>query len=296
MRRVSTFAEVRELNHGSVGLVPTMGFLHEGHLSLIAAADKEHDHVVVSVFVNPLQFGDARDLDTYPRDIERDAELAGTAGGDVLFVPSLGHMYPEGAATTVDVGSVGDAMEGVHRPGHFSGVATVVAKLFAGVQPDAAYFGQKDAQQLAVVSSIATDLAFPVDVRACPVVREHDGLALSSRNVRVGADDRLAALSLFRGLSTGADAFEAGERSVDAVVAAVLAETHRAGGVDVEYVSVADARSARVADGFEGKQFLAIAAQVGGVRLIDNVSIDVPRGIVDRGTRLTSRSILYERP
>ncbi|MGI9584838.1 MAG: pantoate--beta-alanine ligase [Acidimicrobiia bacterium] len=293
MKRVATFAEVRQANRGSVGLVPTMGFLHEGHISLIEAAKKENDHVVVSVFVNPLQFGDPADLKRYPHDIDRDARIAAAAGADVLLVPSVEYMYPGESTTTVDVGKVGETMEGAHRPGHFTGVATVVAKLFAGVQPQTAYFGRKDAQQLAVVSQLAADLRFPVEVRPCPIVRESDGLALSSRNVRLGLDARSSAAALFAGLEAGADLFETGERSTAVVIDVVRTVASSGRGVDIEYVALADSVTAIGAAEFVGEQFLAIAATVGSVRLIDNITIDASGGIVDTGIRLGSRSILY---
>jgi pantoate--beta-alanine ligase len=294
MRRVYTVQDVRTLNDGSVGFVPTMGFLHEGHISLIETAAKDHDHVVVSTFVNPLQFGNPEDLEAYPLDPERDANLADAAGADVLFAPSLAHMYPVEMSTTVDVGAMGTTMEGLHRPGHFTGVATVVAKLFAGVQPDAAYFGRKDAQQLAVVSKMAVDLQFPLEVRPCPIIREQDGLALSSRNVQLTGGARSLASSLFEGLTAGADLFERGERSVDGVIDAVHTQANRLDGVEIEYVALADTRTASLASQFTGEQFLAIAGSVAGVRLIDNITIDAASGIVDRGIRLDSESVLYE--
>lgn len=294
MKRVDTLQAVRNLNHGSVGFVPTMGYLHEGHMSLIETAAKDHDHVVVSAFVNPLQFESSEDLEAYPFDPERDANLAEAAGADVLVVPSLAHIYPGAASTTVDVGDMGTTMEGKHRPGHFTGVATVVAKLFAGVQPDAAYFGRKDAQQVAVVSKMAADLQFPLEVRPCPIIREQDGLALSSRNLRLTGGARSVASSLFEGLAAGADLFEGGERSVDVVIDAVHTQANRGDGVAIEYVALADTRSASLATHFTGEQFLAIAGSVADVRLIDSITIDVVSGIVDRGIRLDTESILYE--
>jgi pantoate--beta-alanine ligase len=293
MRNVETFGQVRELVAGSVGLVPTMGFFHEGHLSLIAAARKGTESVVVSVFVNPLQFGDSGDLAAYPRDVERDAALARAAGADVLFVPDVDTMYPEGARTVVTVEGVSGSMEGTHRPGHFAGVATVVAKLFAGIQPDVAYFGRKDAQQLAVIRTMAADLSFPVDIKVCPTVREQDGLALSSRNMRLATGDRAIALDLHRALFAVGDAFEAGERSVGALLGIARATIDVGAGVDIDYIEAADASDASVIDRIELPAFVAIAARVGDVRLIDNILLDPTTERADRGTYIDNPSILY---
>ena len=301
MKVVTTFADARAesqsrgKSRSRVGLVPTMGYLHEGHLSLVERAASDSDCTIVSVFVNPLQFGDPNDLTTYPRDLERDVDLAADAGADIVFAPSVEEMYPPGSSTVVDVPGVSDAMEGVHRPGHFRGVATVVGKLFAGLRPDHAYFGRKDAQQLAVIETMARDLAFPVAVIGGPIVREHDGLALSSRNVRLTDDQRPAALTLSSGLFAAADRYEAGERSTAALIAAV-AEHTTVPGVSLEYATVADATSAEPMQAFDGLQFLAVAARVGDVRLIDNITIDNDRATIDRGTRLDHPSILYGGP
>jgi pantoate--beta-alanine ligase len=290
---LTTFEEVRGQRGGSVGLVPTMGYLHEGHLSLIEAAAARCDTVVVSVFVNPLQFGDAGDLDSYPADLERDVELATGAGADVIFAPTIDEMYPEGPAVRVTVSDVGDAMEGSFRPGHFDGVATVVAKLFAGVQPGVAFFGLKDAQQFALVSTMARAMAMPVQVVGCPIVRESDGLALSSRNTRLSDDGRAVAANLFGALSCAADLFVAGERRAEVLKHA--AGTLLAGipSVDLEYIEVADASTAEIVDDVHDVSFLALAATVGGVRLIDNVTLDGRSGSVDTGERIDAQSILY---
>jgi pantoate--beta-alanine ligase len=248
VKSVRTIAELRrELGgrSGSVGLVPTMGALHAGHLSLIAAARAECDIVVVSVFVNPAQFDDGADLDAYPRDEERDAELAQDAGADVLFAPSPDEIYPPGFQTWVDVEEVSRGLEGAFRPGHFRGVATVCLKLFNLVRPRYAYFGQKDAQQVAVIRRLVRDLDLEVTVRAVPTVRDADGLALSSRNARLTPPEREAALALPRALAT---------RDPAAARAALA-------GLDVDYVEIAD---------FE-PPVLAAAVRVGGTRLIDNV-------------------------
>ena len=200
MRVTKTFAETREASSGVVGLVPTMGFLHEGHMSLIAAARMTSDTVVMSLFVNPLQFDRDADLARYPRDLERDVALATHAGADIVFAPDVEEMYPDEQLTRVMVNRLSDEMEGPNRPGHFEGVATVVAKLFAGLRPRAAYFGRKDAQQLAIVKRMTADLSMPIDVVGVPIVREADGLALSSRNIFLSLGEREAALQLSGGL------------------------------------------------------------------------------------------------
>jgi pantoate--beta-alanine ligase len=293
MKVVHTFDDVRELSAGSTGFVATMGFLHEGHLSLIDEARRSHDTVVVSVFVNPLQFGETTDLESYPRDLERDVRLAEATGADLVFAPDVDYMYGGAPHTSVIVRDVSGGMEGDVRPGHFAGVATVVAKLFTGIQPQAAYFGRKDAQQLAVVSTMVRDLSFPVEVRAMPIIREVDGLALSSRNVRLGPSSRERAVTVSQGLMAGADLFEQGVGSVPDVLGAVRDQMEYHGGVDVEYVELAAVHDAKAASYFEESQFLAVAARVDGVRLIDNVTLDFETGTADRGIRLESPSILY---
>jgi pantoate--beta-alanine ligase len=230
-----------------IGLVPTMGALHAGHLALVAAARAECDTVVVSLFVNPAQFDDEADLAAYPRDLARDERVAAAAGVDLLFAPSERELYPPGFATWVVPGGIADGLEGAHRPGHFRGVATVCLKLFNLVRPDVAYFGRKDAQQLAVVKQMVRDLNAGVEIRAVPTVRDADGLALSSRNARLAPEERRRALAIPRALAT---------RDPDRA-RAVLA----AAGIEPDYVAVADL------DG----ETLAIAARVGRTRLIDNV-------------------------
>lgn len=294
MITLRTFAQVRAAVSGSVALVPTMGFLHEGHMSLITAGSRVADTTVVSLFVNPTQFGDARDLKAYPRNEQRDAALAQQAGADILFAPSVEEVYPEGEHVTVHVDGVSDAMEGRFRQGHFEGVATVVAKLFAGTGPDHAMFGRKDAQQLAVVQTMANGLRFPVQIHAVPTVREQDGLALSSRNVRLPPEVRGDAVLLSQALFAAADAIEAGIDDVPRLRTIAQSVVDGAPGVDLEYIEVADAASATPVHAINGDSFLAIAANVGGVRLIDNVAIEAETMTVDRGTVLDHPSILYE--
>ena len=291
MRIVGTFDDARADRTGVVGFVPTMGYLHEGHLALIEAARQGSDTVVVSLFVNPLQFDQASDLARYPRDLDRDAALAESAGADILFAPDVTEMYPTEPLTRVSVGAVTEIMEGRHRPGHFEGVATVVAKLFAGVLPDRAWFGRKDAQQLVVITRMAADLSFPVEVIGHPIVRETDGLALSSRNVFLSDEDRAVALSLSSGLFLAADAAADGERSSDVLTSAV-AGTITDAGAEVDYVELASVAEMAPMDILDRPAVLAVAARVGTTRLIDNVWLD-PDGTADLGARLDRRSALY---
>jgi len=241
-----------------VGLVPTMGAWHDGHLALIRAARREGCITVASIFVNPAQFNDPADLAAYPRDEERDARMAADEGADVLFVPAVEEMYPQGFATWVDIAGAAQGLEGDLRPGHFRGVATVCLKLFTIVEPAMSFFGQKDAQQVAVIEQLVRDLNLPLEIRIVRTVRDADGLALSSRNVRLSPDDRQRALAIPRALHAGLAAYASGD---DPIVAArrVLK------GLDVEYVSVAN---------FSGRHTLAIAARVGGTRLLDNAGLD----------------------
>lgn len=293
MKVVETFSTARQAHAGIVGLVPTLGFVHEGHTSLIERAKTECDQVTVSLFVNPLQFGPDEDFAAYPRNLERDGELIARAGADILFAPPLEEMYPEAALTRVVVRSLVEHMDGLARPGHFEGVATVVAKLLAGLQPDRSYFGRKDAQQLAIITRMATDLSIPVEVIGCPTIREIDGLALSSRNVYLADEDRSRALALSRGLMAAADLIEAGERRADAVEDRVREASPE---FDFEYVQLADRATVERMNTLTGPAFLAVAGVVGRTRLIDNVHVDVAHGVFtpDRGIRLASRSVLYD--
>jgi pantoate--beta-alanine ligase len=257
---------------GEVGLVPTMGFLHEGHVSLVERARRANAHVAVSLFVNPTQFGPREDLARYPRDLERDRALLSGAGCDLLFAPSADEMYAPGAATAVDVGPVAAPLEGLRRPGHFRGVATVVLKLLNIVQPTRAYFGEKDAQQLAVIRRLVRDLDVPAAIVGCPTVREADGLAKSSRNSYLDPDDRRAAPVLYRALSAAREAWQRGERRPGVLrdlMTATLASEPR---VRVDYVSAADPSSfEELSEPTNGPLLLSMAVQVGRARLIDNV-------------------------
>jgi pantoate--beta-alanine ligase len=274
---------------GRVGLVPTMGSLHEGHRSLVRAARSECDVVVVTIFVNPLQFGAGEDLDTYPRDLSGDMAVCEREGVDLVFAPSVAEMYPGGPPlTTVHVAGLTDDLCGASRPTHFDGVATVVTKLFSITGPCRAYFGRKDAQQLAVVTRLAADLDLPVDVVGRPIVREPDGLALSSRNAYLSPDERRAALALFRALESAASAVTAGERDAAALVDLVRGIVARDSSVVLEYVEARALPDLTRVDLLDGGVLLAIAARVGATRLIDNVTLTIDGDEVraDLGTRV----------
>jgi pantoate--beta-alanine ligase len=259
----------------TVGLVPTMGYLHQGHRSLMQAARVDTTFVVVTIFVNPLQFGPTEDLARYPRDLARDLETCTDEGVDVVFAPSVAEMYPQPPATTVHVADLTDGLCGDHRPGHFDGVTTVVAKLFSIVGPCRAYFGRKDAQQAAVVTRMAADLDLPVDVVACPLVRESDGLALSSRNAYLSPEARRAAPVLFRSLSAAADAVVAGERDPQRLRALIQEIVAGEPAVELEYVEVRDAATIAPIGSVDGPVLIALAAHLGATRLIDNVGLVV---------------------
>jgi pantoate--beta-alanine ligase len=278
MRTIRTVAEMRawlgnvRAEGRSVGLVPTMGAFHAGHHSLMRAAREEQDSVVVSLFVNPAQFNDARDLAAYPRTEANDAVEAAELGVDVLFSPPVSEIYPDGFATTVQVTGLSEVFEGAERgPGHFAGVCTVVNKLLNIVGPDVAYFGQKDAQQVAVVKRMVRDLDMTARIEVLPTVREADGLALSSRNVRLSPADRTRALGLSRALNAAAAVVAAGERDADAIRAAALAEI---GDLDPEYLAVVDPLTFAPLRTVSARTLVAIAAQVGPVRLIDNIVLE----------------------
>jgi pantoate--beta-alanine ligase len=276
---IETIAEVRaacddtRARGGTVGLVPTMGFFHEGHRSLMRAARAAHDAVVVSLFVNPTQFGPNEDLDAYPRDLDADTAVAIAEGVDVLFMPTAAEMYPVGAQTSVHVAGLTERLCGASRPGHFDGVTTVVAKLFSIVGPCTAYFGRKDAQQLAVVRRMTADLDLPVSVVGCPLIREPDGVAMSSRNSYLSSADRRRATVLIRALRSAADAVISGERDAQ-VVRELLAEvlaTEPA--VRADYAEIVDAATMEPLERIDRDAVIALAAFVGTTRLIDNIAI-----------------------
>ena len=284
LRRVATIGALRSALDparaagASVGLVPTMGALHDGHASLIRAAASANDVVVTTVFVNPLQFAPTDDLAAYPRDLERDAAIAEGAGATHLFSPTVEEMYPFGAAdvlTNISVREITQVLDGLHRPGHFDGVTTVVAKLFAIAGPCRAYFGEKDFQQLAVVRRMTVDLSFPVDVVGCPIVREPHGLAMSSRNAYLRDDQRERAGVLHRALVAGRDAVLAGEREGDVVRAQMIAVLATEPEAMVDYAAVVDSATLHDLDVLTGEVRLLIAARIGPARLIDNLGVTV---------------------
>lgn len=274
MRSAITLTDLRAARlsfSGRVGLVPTMGYLHEGHLSLVRRAREETDHVVVSIFVNPTQFGPREDLSKYPRDLDRDLSLLEPLGVNLVWIPTAEIMYPPGFQTWVEVEGITQPLEGSMRPGHFRGVTTIVAKLFNAVQPHKAYFGQKDAQQAAVIRQMTRDLNFPLEVVVCPIVREPDGLAMSSRNVYLDPEQRKAATVLSRSLKVAKEAYDNGERDAEKIrgkMKEVLASEPLA---QVQYVSCADYDTLEELETITGKALLSMAVFMGKTRLIDNI-------------------------
>lgn len=275
---ITTISELRNYLHNqrlqgkTVGLVPTMGYLHDGHLSLIRAARKENNVVVVSDFVNPTQFGPNEDFATYPRDIERDAKLATDAGADVIFHPSVEEMYPAGSSTIVEVeGNITKVLCGASRPTHFKGVTTVVSMLFNIVQPDKAYFGQKDAQQAAVLMKMINDLHMNIELITCPIVRESDGLAMSSRNTYLSVEERKQAVVLNQALKAGKDAFEKGEKEASKLVKIISNKINEMPLAEIDYVNILDFPSLAPVSKIEKEVLAAVAVKFGKTRLIDNV-------------------------
>lgn len=256
-----------------VGLVPTMGYLHAGHISLVKAAKRECASVVVSIFVNPTQFGPTEDLDAYPRDMERDLELLEKEGVDLVWAPTAGVMYPKNFQTWVNVEAVTKPLEGAMRPGHFQGVTTVVAKLFNAVQPNRAYFGQKDAQQAIVIRQMAKDLNFPIEIVICPIVREADGLAMSSRNTYLSPNERKAARVLYRALSKAQTAYQQGERQAEHLRAIMTEVINSEPLARLQYISCADPDTLEELQGQVDRALLSMAVYVGNTRLIDNLIV-----------------------
>lgn len=279
MKIVSLVSEMRALavavrrQGRRIGFVPTMGYLHEGHLSLLRRAREENDIVVASIFVNPAQFGPQEDLDRYPRDAEGDSRKCESVGVDVLFMPDTMEMYPRGPQVFVNVEGLSDILEGAVRPGHFRGVATIVAKLFNIVDPDRAYFGQKDYQQCVVIKGMVDGMDFRVEIVIQPTVREADGLAMSSRNVYLRADDRRKAAALYRALRAGEEAIRAGSRDGDDVRRTMRAVLHEEQGVSTDYLEVADPETLQPLDAIGTRAVLLVAARIGQTRLIDNMLI-----------------------
>lgn len=277
MKTVTKISEVRVLvkewkKEGlTIGLVPTMGFLHEGHQSLIERAAKENDRVIVSDFVNPTQFGEGEDLESYPRDMERDKEVCEKAGAHLIFHPSPEEMYAKDASAMVDMkGPITEELCGRTRPIHFRGVCTVVAKLFNITAPDRAYFGQKDAQQLAVIRRMARDLNFDIEIIGCPIIREEDGLAKSSRNTYLNGEERKAALVLSQAVKLGQSMAESGEKNADRIVEAMKAHIEKEPLARIDYVQAVDADSIEPISEIRGNVLVAMAVYIGKTRLIDN--------------------------
>ena len=259
----------------TVGLVPTMGYLHEGHKSLIDKAVKENDRVVVSVFVNPIQFGPTEDLASYPRDLERDAKLCEVAGANLIFHPEKEEMYFDDFSSFVEVQGVSKGLCGKSRPIHFRGVCTVVTKLFNIVKPDRAYFGQKDAQQLAVVKRMVRDLNMDIEIVGCPIIREEDGLAKSSRNTYLSAEERKAAVILSKSLKLGKEAIEKGERDSKKIIDIITNNINTEKLAKIDYVEIVDPLSIENIDKIENSALVAMAVYIGKTRLIDNFIYEV---------------------
>ena len=254
----------------TVGLVPTMGYLHEGHQSLIKKAVAENDRVVVSVFVNPIQFAPNEDLETYPRDLEADTKLCDSTGADLIFHPTPDEMYPEGFSTHIQMNNLTKELCGKTRPTHFGGVCTVVGKLFNIVQPDKAYFGQKDAQQLAIIKRMVRDLNFDIEIVGCPIIREPDGLAKSSRNTYLNADERKAALILSKSIELGKQLVAGGERDAQTIIKAMTDKINTEPLARIDYVNAVDALNIEPLETLRGEVLVAIAVYIGKTRLIDN--------------------------
>ena len=271
--KIDEYRKMRQQMACPLGFVPTMGYLHQGHLELVRRARAENQMVVVSIFVNPTQFGPQADLASYPRDPERDLALLEKEGADMVFMPSAEEMYPEGFDSWVEVGRVTERLEGAYRTGHFRGVATVVAKLFNIVQPTRAYFGQKDAQQLIVIKKMASDLNLDLEVVAVPTVRESDGLAMSSRNVRLDPNERQAALVLWKALSLARELWQESERDAECLRREMTLLIDAEPLASIDYVSVADPDTLEEFSRIEGAALVSMAVMIGKTRLIDNIML-----------------------
>lgn len=270
--------EVREITGGwrkqglTTGFVPTMGYLHAGHASLIKKAAKENDRVVVSIFVNPIQFGPNEDFEKYPRDMDRDAKICEEEGADLVFAPEPNEMYPSRTLAHVDVEALGDGLCGARRPGHFKGVCTVIAKMFNIITPDRAYFGEKDAQQLIVIKRMTQDLNFKTEIVPCPIVREDDGLAMSSRNSYLSGEERAAATVISRSLRHAADMMHSGERDAGKISGTIAGQISREPLARIDYIEVVDAETLKAVSHIGGPVLVAAAVYIGKTRLIDNFS------------------------
>jgi len=277
MQVIKTVSEIRNLRRqlaAPVGFVPTMGYFHEGHLSLVRQARKENHSVVVSIFVNPAQFGRGEDFEDYPRDLNRDLELLEREKVDIVFVPSEEEMYPSGFSSWVDVKKVTERLEGVSRPGHFRGVATICAKLFNIIQPTRAYFGQKDAQQVVVIKKMVSDLNMNLEIIVVPTVRESDGLAMSSRNIYLNAEERQAAIVLFKALSLARELWQNGEKDADKIRHQMTSLIQKEALARIDYVSIADANTLEELDVIDRPALASLAIKIGKTRLIDNMLLE----------------------
>ncbi len=271
---IADYKKTRYKAEGSVGCVPTMGYLHEGHLALARRAKAENRHVVTTIFVNPTQFGPQEDLSRYPRDPERDIALLESEGVDWLFMPSSAEeIYPPGFDTWVDMGGVTERLEGSVRPGHFKGVATVVAKLFNIIEPHKAYFGQKDAQQVVVIKKLVKDLNFPLEVIVCPTVREHDGLAMSSRNVYLKPEERKSALALWKSLDLAQKLHSKGIRDAERIRSEMRSLIESEPPANIDYVSISHPETLQELEQIDGPALVSLAVRIGATRLIDNIII-----------------------
>lgn len=274
IEEMKRFAKERKAKGLSIGLVPTMGALHEGHLTLMRQAKRQCDVVVASIFVNPAQFGPNEDYDTYPRNMERDSDRAGSAGINAIFHPRVSEMYPAGYSSFVDVGGIANHLCGLSRPGHFRGVATVVTKLFHIVQPDTAFFGQKDAQQVLVIQRMVEDLNMNVAIEMVPIVREADGLAMSSRNAFLSPEERKAALILSSSLQLAERLVDSGERKIENIRRQVIAAIQEEERAEIDYVEIYRYPSLERLEMLAGKALLALAVRIGSTRLIDNIILE----------------------
>ncbi|SNS16137.1 pantothenate synthetase [Anaerovirgula multivorans] len=271
---LKTIIRKEKQNGKQIGFVPTMGYLHDGHLSLIEKASIENQFVVVSIFVNPTQFGINEDFDVYPRDLERDQKIAETGGANIIFHPTTKEMYPTGYSTYVEVEKITEKLCGASRPGHFRGVTTVVAKLFHIVTPHRAYFGLKDAQQVVVIQKMVRDLNMDVQIVPCPIVREADGLAMSSRNVNLSIQDRKSALILSKSLLRAKEIVVAGERNAEIILTQIKEIIATEPTVTIDYIEILDFERFEKIDVLKGRVLIAIAAKIGKVRLIDNIILE----------------------
>lgn len=275
-KQMAAISRKLELQKKRIGLVPTMGALHEGHLSLIRAAKSQNDVVIVSIFVNPLQFGPQEDFKRYPRPIGKDIRLARSVGADILFNPSVKALYPEGFATAVEVGELSKLWDGASRPGHFRGVATVVALLFQLTRPANAYFGQKDFQQARIIGQLIDDLRFPIRMRIMPIVREADGLAMSSRNAYLSAPERQQARVLFAALQCAHNRIRMREHRSEAIIGAMQRQISEAPSARIDYAAVVNAKTLKPVWRMQGRVAILLAVWIGNTRLIDNLLVDVP--------------------